>query len=165
MDVDTAHHGAAEAPCLPDIALDSPQHSIVQRTFPKGTPDGTAERLVELKHLTTTTAELLARTSPASQLALAAELARLTAESHQLRNPQRHSIQLEHHPQQPLPTGKGKAATCAKHMKKQHSGRSHSGGTTRNRIMSKPRLSGTHASDSEWGTDDETAQPSRISHQ
>eukprot|EP00873_Tetraselmis_striata_P022280 jgi/Tetstr1/442544/TSEL_030642.t1 len=60
--------------------------------------------------------------------------------------------------------GKGKAATSAKHEKKHPMGRSHSGGTTRNRSKSKPRLSSTHASDSKWETDDETAQPSRSSH-
>eukprot|EP00873_Tetraselmis_striata_P045160 jgi/Tetstr1/465424/TSEL_010108.t1 len=35
----------------------------------------------------------------------AADLASLTAESHQLRNPQRLSIQMERHPSQPTPTG------------------------------------------------------------
>eukprot|EP00873_Tetraselmis_striata_P015398 jgi/Tetstr1/435662/TSEL_024562.t1 len=165
MDVDTAEHGETEAPGLADITLDSPQHSTVQRTFREGTLDGTTERLVELQHLTTTTAKLLAQTSLASQPALAAGHVKLTSESHQLRNPQRHSIQLVHHPHQPLPTGKGKAATSAKHKKKQPRGRSHSGGTTRNCSRSKPRLSGTHAFESEWETDDETAQPSLSSHQ
>eukprot|EP00873_Tetraselmis_striata_P014959 jgi/Tetstr1/435223/TSEL_024142.t1 len=157
MDVDTAQHGEAEAPCLADTTLDSPQRPIVQRTFREGTPDGSTERPAELQHLTTTTAELLAQTSSASQPALATELARLTAESHQLRNPHRHSIQLEHHPCQPLPAGTGKAATSAKHKKKQPMGRSHSGGTTRNRSRSKPRLFDTHGSDSDWETDDEAA--------
>eukprot|EP00873_Tetraselmis_striata_P002781 jgi/Tetstr1/423045/TSEL_013816.t1 len=60
---------------------------------------------------------------------------------------------------------KGKAATSAKHKKKQPRGRSHSGGTTRNRSRSKPHLSGTHASDSECETDDKAAQPSRSSHE
>eukprot|EP00873_Tetraselmis_striata_P015866 jgi/Tetstr1/436130/TSEL_024977.t1 len=114
MDVDTAQRGAAEAPDLADITLDSPQRLIVQRTF----REGTTERLLELPHLTTTTTELLAQCSPASQHALAAELPRLAAESHRLRNPQRHSIQPEHHPRQPLPTRKGKAAASAKHKKK-----------------------------------------------
>eukprot|EP00873_Tetraselmis_striata_P023332 jgi/Tetstr1/443596/TSEL_031595.t1 len=75
MDVDTAQRGAAAAPGLADNTLDSPQRSIVQRTFREGTPNGTTERLIELQHLTTTTAELLAHTSPASQPALAAEMA------------------------------------------------------------------------------------------
>eukprot|EP00873_Tetraselmis_striata_P015085 jgi/Tetstr1/435349/TSEL_024267.t1 len=44
-----------------------------------------------------------------------AELASLTAKSHQLRNPQRLFIQLERYPSQPIPAGKGKAATTAKH--------------------------------------------------
>eukprot|EP00873_Tetraselmis_striata_P005825 jgi/Tetstr1/426089/TSEL_016420.t1 len=165
MDVDNAQRGAAEAPCLADITLDSPQRSIVQRTFREGTPDITTERPVELQHLTTTTTKLLAQSSPASQPALAAELARLTTESHRLRNPQRHSIQLEHQPRQPFPAGKGKAAASAKHKKKQPKSRSRSGGTTRNRSMSKPRLSSTHDSDNDWETDDEAAQPSGSSHQ
>eukprot|EP00873_Tetraselmis_striata_P034590 jgi/Tetstr1/454854/TSEL_004042.t1 len=110
MGVDTAQRGAAEAPCLADITLDSPQRSIVHRTFREGTPEGTTERLVELQHLTTATTKLLAQSSPAS---------------------------------------KGKAAASAKHKKKQPRGRSHSCGTTRNRSMSKPRLSGTHDTDNE----------------
>eukprot|EP00873_Tetraselmis_striata_P007215 jgi/Tetstr1/427479/TSEL_017607.t1 len=61
--------------------------------------------------------------------------------------------------------GKGKAATSAKHKKKQARDRSHSGGTTRNRSRSKPSLSGTHDSDSDWETDDETTHPARSSHQ
>eukprot|EP00873_Tetraselmis_striata_P019528 jgi/Tetstr1/439792/TSEL_028205.t1 len=100
------------------------------------------------------TPELLAQSSPPSQPAIAAELASLTAESLQLRNPQRLSIQPERHPGQPTPAGKGKAATSAKHKKKQPRGRSRSDGATRNRSMSKPCLSGTRGSDSEWETDD-----------
>eukprot|EP00873_Tetraselmis_striata_P035716 jgi/Tetstr1/455980/TSEL_042759.t1 len=95
----------------------------------------------------------------------AADLASLTAESHQLRNPQRLSIQMERHPSQPTPTGKGKAATTAKFKKTQPWGRSRSDGATRNRSMSKPRLSGTRGSDSEWETDDDAAHPSISSHQ
>eukprot|EP00873_Tetraselmis_striata_P007254 jgi/Tetstr1/427518/TSEL_017644.t1 len=165
MDVDTAQRGAARAPCLADSTLDSPQRSIVHRTFREGTHDGTTERVVELQHLTVTTTELLAQSSPASHPALADELARLTPESHRQRNPKRHSIQLEHHPRQPLPAGKGKAAASAKHKKKQPRGRSRSGGTTSNRSRSKPRLAGTHDSDNEWETDDESAQSSGSSQQ
>eukprot|EP00873_Tetraselmis_striata_P038959 jgi/Tetstr1/459223/TSEL_000033.t1 len=104
-----------------------------------------------------TTHELLAQSSPASQPAIAAELASLTAESHQLHNPKRLSIQLERHPNQPTPAGKGKAATTSKLKKKRPRGRSCSDGATRNRSRSKPRLSGTHGSDSEWEADDDAA--------
>eukprot|EP00873_Tetraselmis_striata_P035100 jgi/Tetstr1/455364/TSEL_042196.t1 len=55
---------------------------------------------------------------------------------------------------------KGKAATTAKHKKKQPRGRSCSDGATRNRSRSKPRLSGTRGSDNEWETDEEAAHPS-----
>eukprot|EP00873_Tetraselmis_striata_P013894 jgi/Tetstr1/434158/TSEL_002482.t1 len=68
----------------------------------------TAQRVPQRRH----------QSSPASQPAIAAELASLTAEPHQLRNPQCLSIQLDRHPSQPSPTGKGKAATTAKHKKK-----------------------------------------------
>eukprot|EP00873_Tetraselmis_striata_P007048 jgi/Tetstr1/427312/TSEL_017481.t1 len=71
------------------------------------------QRLAELHHLTTAATKLLAQSSPASQPAIAAELANLAAETHQLRNPQRLSIQLERHPSQPTPACKGKAATTA----------------------------------------------------
>eukprot|EP00873_Tetraselmis_striata_P006565 jgi/Tetstr1/426829/TSEL_017044.t1 len=94
----------------------------------------------------------------------AAKLASLTAESHQPRNPQRFSIQLERHPIQPTPTGKGKAATTTKHKKKQPRGRSRSDGATRNRSINKPRLFGTRGSDNEWETDDDAAHPSSSSH-
>eukprot|EP00873_Tetraselmis_striata_P014232 jgi/Tetstr1/434496/TSEL_023588.t1 len=67
----------------------------------------------------------------------AANLASLTAESHQLSKPQRISIQLERHPSQPTPACKGKTATTAKIKKKQPRGRSRSDGATRNRIRSK----------------------------
>eukprot|EP00873_Tetraselmis_striata_P041556 jgi/Tetstr1/461820/TSEL_006901.t1 len=107
--------------------------------------------------------ELLAQSSPASQPTLAANLASLAAETHQLRNPQRLSIQLERHPSQPTPASKGKAATTAKHKKKQPRGRSRSDGATRNRSMSKPRLSGAHGSDNEWETDEEATHPSSSS--
>eukprot|EP00873_Tetraselmis_striata_P016322 jgi/Tetstr1/436586/TSEL_025383.t1 len=60
---------------------------------------------------------------------------------------------------------KGKAAASAKHKKKQPTGRSHSGGATRTCGRSKPRVSGTRDSDSEWEPDDETPQPSGSSHQ
>eukprot|EP00873_Tetraselmis_striata_P003706 jgi/Tetstr1/423970/TSEL_014581.t1 len=60
---------------------------------------------------------------------------------------------------------KGKAAASAKHKKRQPMGRSRLGGATRNPSMSKPRLSGTRDSDSEWETDDEADQPSGSSHQ
>eukprot|EP00873_Tetraselmis_striata_P029406 jgi/Tetstr1/449670/TSEL_036738.t1 len=96
---------------------------------------------------------------------LAANLASLAAKTHQLRNPQRLSIQLERHPSQPTPASKSKAATTAKHKKKQPRGRSRSDGTTRNRSRSKLRLSGAHGSDSEWETDEEAAHPSSNSHQ
>eukprot|EP00873_Tetraselmis_striata_P012084 jgi/Tetstr1/432348/TSEL_021745.t1 len=99
-----------------------------------------------------------------SQPAIAAELASLTAETHQLRNPQRLSIQPERHPSQPTPSSKGKATTTAK-LKKQPRGRSRSDGATRNRGRSKPHLSGTRGSDSEWETDDDAAHPSSSSHQ
>eukprot|EP00873_Tetraselmis_striata_P014624 jgi/Tetstr1/434888/TSEL_023885.t1 len=148
MEVDTDQRAAAETPCLTDISLDSPQRSTVHRTFREGTPNGTTERLAELHRLTTATTELLAQSSHASQPAIAAELASLTAESHQLRNPQRLSVQLERHPSQPTPACKGKAATTAKHKKKPR-GRSRSDGATRNGSRSKPRLSGTRGSDSE----------------
>eukprot|EP00873_Tetraselmis_striata_P036201 jgi/Tetstr1/456465/TSEL_043189.t1 len=92
MEVDNAQRAAAETPILAGIILDSPQRSTVHRTFWEGTPNGTTERMAELHHLTTTTTELLAQSSPASQPAVAAELAGHTAESHQLRNPQRLSI-------------------------------------------------------------------------
>eukprot|EP00873_Tetraselmis_striata_P018131 jgi/Tetstr1/438395/TSEL_026961.t1 len=120
--------------------------------------------VIELHHLTTATTELLAQSSPASQPAIAAELASLAAESHQLRNQQRLSIRLERHPSQPIPAGKGKAATIAKHKKQQPMGRSRSDGATRNRSRSKPRLSVTCGSDSEWETEDDAAQPSSSSH-
>eukprot|EP00873_Tetraselmis_striata_P004930 jgi/Tetstr1/425194/TSEL_015655.t1 len=112
-----------------------------------------------------TAQQLLAKSSPASQPAIASELASLAAESHKPRNPPRFSIQLERHPSQPTPACKGKAATSAKHKKKQPRGRSRSDGATRNRSRSKPRLSGTRGSDSEWETDDDAAHPSRCSHQ
>eukprot|EP00873_Tetraselmis_striata_P012498 jgi/Tetstr1/432762/TSEL_022128.t1 len=147
MEVDTALRAAAETQGLVDISLDSPQRSIVYRTFREGTTNGTTERMAELHYLTTATTKLLAQSSPASQPAIAAELASLTAESHQLRNPQRLSIQLERHPSQPTPAGKGKAATTAKHKKKQPMGRSRSDGATRNRSLSKPRLFDTRGSE------------------
>eukprot|EP00873_Tetraselmis_striata_P036660 jgi/Tetstr1/456924/TSEL_043594.t1 len=103
--------------------------------------------------------------SPASKPAIAANLANLTAESHQLRNPQRISIQLERHPSQPTPAGKGKTATTTKNKKQQHRGRSRSDGATRNRSGSKPRLSGTRSSDTGWITDNDAAHPSNSSHQ
>eukprot|EP00873_Tetraselmis_striata_P008173 jgi/Tetstr1/428437/TSEL_018451.t1 len=124
----------------------------------------TAQRAVretpELHHLTTVTSELLGQSSPTSQPAIAAEMASLSAESHKLRSQQRLSIQLEHHPSQPTPAGKGKAATSAKHKKKQPMGRSRSDGATRNHGRSKPRLSGTRGSDSEW--ERTTMQPTRL---
>eukprot|EP00873_Tetraselmis_striata_P001160 jgi/Tetstr1/421424/TSEL_012373.t1 len=114
---------------------------------------------------TTQATELLAQFSRASQPAIAAKLAGLTAESHQQRNPQRLSIQLERHPSQPTPAGNGKAATTSKHKKKKPRGGSRSDGATRNRSRSKPRLSGTRGSDSEWETYDDAAHPSNSSHQ
>eukprot|EP00873_Tetraselmis_striata_P010785 jgi/Tetstr1/431049/TSEL_020766.t1 len=149
MEVDTTQGAAAETPGLADISLGSPQRSTVHRTFMEGTRNGSTERLAELHHLTTTATELLAQSSPASQPALAANLASLATETHQLRNPKRLSIQLERHPSQPTPAGKGKAATTAKHNKKQPMCRSRPDGATRNRSMSKPRLSGAHGSDCE----------------
>eukprot|EP00873_Tetraselmis_striata_P037000 jgi/Tetstr1/457264/TSEL_004192.t1 len=86
------------------------------------------------------------------------------AETHQLRNPRRLSIQLERQPSQPTPAIKGKAATTSKSKKKQPRGRSRSDGATRNRSRSKPRLFDAHGSDSEWETDEEAAHPSSSSH-
>eukprot|EP00873_Tetraselmis_striata_P012838 jgi/Tetstr1/433102/TSEL_022434.t1 len=137
MEVDTTHGEAAETPGPADTSLDSPQRSTVHRTFREGTPNGTTKRLAELDHLTTATTELLAWSSPASKPAIAANLASLTAESHQLSKPQRISIQLERHPSQPTPACKGKTATTAKIKKKQPRGRSRSDGATRNRSRSK----------------------------
>eukprot|EP00873_Tetraselmis_striata_P033509 jgi/Tetstr1/453773/TSEL_040725.t1 len=108
--------------------------------------------------------ELLAQSYPASQPTLATNLVSLAAETHQLRNPQRLSMQLERHPNQPTPASKGKAATTAKRKKTQPMGRSRSDGATRNRNRSKPRLSGAHGSDNEWETDEEAAHPSSSSH-
>eukprot|EP00873_Tetraselmis_striata_P016599 jgi/Tetstr1/436863/TSEL_025639.t1 len=105
------------------------------------------------------------KTVSTTQPAMAAELASLSAESHQLRNPQRLSSQPERHPSQPTPIGKAKAATSAKHKKEKPRGRSRSDGATRNRSRSKPRLSGTRGSDGEWETDDDAAHPSSSSHQ
>eukprot|EP00873_Tetraselmis_striata_P029420 jgi/Tetstr1/449684/TSEL_036752.t1 len=119
----------------------------------------------QLHHLTTATTELIAQSSHASQPAIAAELAGLTAESHQLRNPQRLAIQVERHRSQPTPAGKGKAATTTKQKKKKHRGRSRSDGATRNRSRSKPHLSDTRGSDGEWETDDDAAHRSSSSHQ
>eukprot|EP00873_Tetraselmis_striata_P038306 jgi/Tetstr1/458570/TSEL_044973.t1 len=67
-------------------------------------------------------------------------------------------------PSQPTPACKGKAATTAKHEKKKPMGCSRSDGATRNCSRSKPRLSGTRGSDSEWETDDDAAHPSSSSH-
>eukprot|EP00873_Tetraselmis_striata_P038968 jgi/Tetstr1/459232/TSEL_000042.t1 len=165
MEVDTTQGEAAETPVAAVMCLDSPQRSTTPRTFREGTPSGTTERLTELQHLTTATKELLAQSSPTSQPAIAAELASHAAETHQLLNPQRLSIQLERHPSQPAPAGKGKTATPVKFKKKQPRGRSRLDGATRNRSRSKPRLSGTRGSDSEWETDDDADQPSSSSHQ
>eukprot|EP00873_Tetraselmis_striata_P040811 jgi/Tetstr1/461075/TSEL_006222.t1 len=165
MEVDTTQGVAAETPVAAVTSRDSPQRSTTPRTFREGTHSGTTERLAELQHLTTATKELLAQSSPASQPAIAAELASYAAETHQLLHPQRLSIQLEHHPSQPTPVGKGKTATSVKLKKKQPRGRSRSDGATRNRSRSKPRLAGTRGSDSEWETDDDADQPSSSSHQ
>eukprot|EP00873_Tetraselmis_striata_P022151 jgi/Tetstr1/442415/TSEL_030539.t1 len=108
--------------------------------------------------------ELLAQSYPVSKPTIAANLASLTAESHQLSKPQRISIQLEHHPSQPTPASKGKTATAVQLKKKQPRGRSRSDGATRNRSRSKPRLSGTRGSDNDWETDDEADQPANSSH-
>eukprot|EP00873_Tetraselmis_striata_P019928 jgi/Tetstr1/440192/TSEL_028544.t1 len=78
---------------------------------------------------------------------------------------QRLSIQLERHPSQPTPAGKGKAATTDRLKKKKPMGRSRSDGATRNRSRSKPRSFGTRGSDSEWETDDDAAHPASSSHQ
>eukprot|EP00873_Tetraselmis_striata_P022250 jgi/Tetstr1/442514/TSEL_030612.t1 len=92
VDDDTgAHRGAAEVPCMADVALDSPQRSLSKRSHSaKGIPDGTPQRLVEVRHLTTDTTELLELSSPAIMTpALAVEISRLAAESHCLpRHPQ-----------------------------------------------------------------------------
>eukprot|EP00873_Tetraselmis_striata_P037529 jgi/Tetstr1/457793/TSEL_044338.t1 len=165
MEVDTTKGEAAETPGTADISLDSPHRTTMPRTFREGTPNGTTKRLAELHQLTTAATELLAQSSHASKPAIATNLASLTAESHQLRKPQRISIQLERHPSQPTPAGKGKAATTAKIEKKQPMGRSRSDGAPRNRSRSKPRLFGTRSSDSEWTTDDDAAHPSSSSHQ
>eukprot|EP00873_Tetraselmis_striata_P037645 jgi/Tetstr1/457909/TSEL_044427.t1 len=74
------------------------------------------------------------------------------------------AMELERHPSQPTPACKGKTATTAKIKKKQPRGRNRSDGATRNRSRSKPRLSGTRSSDSEWITDDDAAHPSNNSH-
>eukprot|EP00873_Tetraselmis_striata_P010675 jgi/Tetstr1/430939/TSEL_020695.t1 len=58
----------------------------------------------------------------------------------------------------------GKTSTTSKIKKKQPRGRSRSDGATRNRSRSKPRLSGTHSSDSEWITDDDASHPSNSPH-
>eukprot|EP00873_Tetraselmis_striata_P024146 jgi/Tetstr1/444410/TSEL_032299.t1 len=159
MEVDTTQSEAAEKLGPADMSLDSPQRSTVHLTFREGTPNGTTERQAELHHLTTAATELLAQSSPASKPAIAANLASLTAESHQLSKPRRISIQLERHPSQPTPAGKGKTATTAKIKMKQPMGRSRSDGPTRNRRRSKPRLSGTRSSDSKWITDDDKCSP------
>eukprot|EP00873_Tetraselmis_striata_P039142 jgi/Tetstr1/459406/TSEL_004784.t1 len=93
------------------------------------------------------------------------EPASLTVESHQQRNAQSLSIKMEHHLSQPTLAGNGKAATSSKHKKKHPRGRSRSDGANRNRSMSKPRLSCTRGSDSEWETDDDAAHPSSSSQQ
>eukprot|EP00873_Tetraselmis_striata_P014546 jgi/Tetstr1/434810/TSEL_023860.t1 len=165
MEVDTTHGEAAETLGPADISLDLPQRSTVHRTFREGTSNGTTERVAELHHLTTAATKLLAHASPASKPAIAANMASLTAESHQLSKPHRISIQRGRHPSQPTPAGKGKTATTAKIKKKQPRGRSRSDGGTRNRSTSKPRLSGARSSDSEWITDDDAAHPSNSSHQ
>eukprot|EP00873_Tetraselmis_striata_P019936 jgi/Tetstr1/440200/TSEL_028552.t1 len=164
MEVDTTQGAAAETPGLADMSLDCPQRSTVHRTFRESTPNGTTKRLAELHHLTTATTELLAQSFPANQPAIAAKLASLTTQSHQLRTPQRLSIQLERHPSQHTPACKGKAATTDK-LKKKPRGRSRSDGATRNRSRSKPRLSGTRGSDNELETDDDAAHPASSSHQ
>eukprot|EP00873_Tetraselmis_striata_P008131 jgi/Tetstr1/428395/TSEL_001833.t1 len=165
MEVDTTQGEAAETLVAAVISLDSHQRSTTPRTFREGTPNGTTERPAELQHLTAATKELLAQSSPASHPAIAAELASYAAETHQLLNPQRLSIQLERPPSQPTPAGKGKTATAVKLKKKQPRGRSRSDGATRNRNRSKPRLSGTRGSYSEWETHDDADQPSSNSHQ
>eukprot|EP00873_Tetraselmis_striata_P018040 jgi/Tetstr1/438304/TSEL_026871.t1 len=159
MEVDTTHGEAAETPCTADTSLDSPQRTTIPRTFREGTPNGTTERLIEHHQLTTAATELLAQSSPSNKPAIAVNLASLTAESLQLRKPQRISIQLERHPSQPTPAGKGKAATTTQIKKKQPMARSRSDGAPRNRSMSKPRHSGTRSSDNEWMTDDDAASP------
>lgn len=53
------------------------------------------QRLVESLKLTIETTDLLERSSLAGKPALAAELARLTVESHRLCNPPHYTIQLE----------------------------------------------------------------------
>eukprot|EP00873_Tetraselmis_striata_P016960 jgi/Tetstr1/437224/TSEL_025954.t1 len=150
MEVDTTQGEAAETPGTADISLDSPQRTTMPRTFREGTPRGTTERLAELHKLTTAATKLLAQSSPASKPAVAAILASLAAETHQLSKPQRISIQLERHPSQPTPTCKEKTATSAKIKNKQPRVRSRSDGATRNRSMSKPRLTGTRSSDNKW---------------
>eukprot|EP00873_Tetraselmis_striata_P023995 jgi/Tetstr1/444259/TSEL_032151.t1 len=78
---------------------------------------------------------------------------------------ERISIQLERHPSQSTLAGKGKASTTTKIKKKLPRGRRRSDGAPRNRSRSKPRLSGTRSSESEWMTDDDAAHPSKSSHQ
>eukprot|EP00873_Tetraselmis_striata_P045143 jgi/Tetstr1/465407/TSEL_010091.t1 len=121
--------------------------SAMEVNTTQGEAAETPKRLAGLHHLTTAATELLAQSSPTSKPAIAANLASLTAESHQLCKPKRISIQLERHPSQPTQTVKGKTVTAAKIKKKQPSGRSRSDGATRNRSRSKPRLSGTRSSD------------------
>eukprot|EP00873_Tetraselmis_striata_P001409 jgi/Tetstr1/421673/TSEL_012612.t1 len=61
MDVDDTgtHCGAAEVLDLADVTLDFPQRSLSRRTFREGTPDGTIERLPNIRNLATETADLL----------------------------------------------------------------------------------------------------------
>lgn len=56
------------------VSLDSPQRSLSHRTFREGTPNGTAERLAEIQHLTAETTELLERSFPTSKLTLTARI-------------------------------------------------------------------------------------------
>jgi len=72
MDVDDTgtHCGAAEVLDLADVTLDFPQRSLSRRTFREGTPDGTIERLPNIRNLATETADLLELSSqPVSPLA------------------------------------------------------------------------------------------------
>eukprot|EP00873_Tetraselmis_striata_P010731 jgi/Tetstr1/430995/TSEL_020749.t1 len=158
-----------EAPCgyitspttgRPNRTTSSSDPSSLYRT-----PEADDEEELQLNHVENDSAMEVDTTQGAAAETPAANLASLAAETHQLRNPQRLSIQLERHPSQSTLASKGKAATTAKHKKKQPKGRSRSDGATRNRSRSKLRLSGAHGSDSEWETDDEAAHPSSSSHQ
>eukprot|EP00873_Tetraselmis_striata_P010475 jgi/Tetstr1/430739/TSEL_000180.t1 len=91
-----------------------PGHNLIRRAV-MDLPQADDEEELELNYEENDNAMEVDTAKPA-------ELASLTAESHLLRNPQRLSIQLGRHPSQPTPASKSKAATTAKHKKKQPKG-------------------------------------------